>query len=53
MREYKLRMEANLRLWLRNNLYFNLTVINLYDTVTAPGIGQNDLQIKSSVGVRF
>jgi hypothetical protein len=53
LREYKLRMEANLRLWLRNNLYFNLTVINLYDTVTAPGVGQNDLQIKSSVGVRF
>jgi hypothetical protein len=51
--EYKLRVEANVRLWLRSNLYLNLTMIDLFDTVTAQGVEQNDLQVRSSVGVRF
>jgi putative salt-induced outer membrane protein len=51
--EYRLRFEANLRLWLRSNLFLSLSVINLFDTVTAPGVPQNDLQVRSSVGVRF
>jgi hypothetical protein len=32
---------------------FNLTVLNLYDTETASGIPRNDLQIRSSIGVKF
>lgn len=50
---YRLRVEANLRYWLRSNLSLNFTVINLYDTVTAPGVGQNDLQLRSSIGLKF
>jgi len=50
---YKLRMEANVRYWLRSNLSLNFTVINLYDTITAQGVGQNDLQLRSSIGLKF
>ena len=51
--EYKLRAEANLRYWLRSNLALTLTVIDFYDTVTAKGVGQNDIQFRSSLGVKF
>ena len=51
--EYKLRFEANLRYWLRSNLSINFTVINLYDTRVALGVEPNDLQIRSSIGVKF
>lgn len=51
--EYRLRVEANVRYWLRSNLSLNFTVINLYDTMTAPGVGQNDLQLRSSIGLKF
>jgi putative salt-induced outer membrane protein len=51
--EYRLRFEANVRYWLRSNLSLNFTVINLYDTMSAPGVGQNDLQLRSSIGLKF
>jgi hypothetical protein len=51
--EYKLRMEGNLRYWVRANLSLNLTVINTFDTLTARGVKNNDLQVRSSVGVKF
>ena len=51
--EYRFRVEANLRYWLRSNLSLNFTVINLYDTMSAPGVGQNDLQLRSSIGLKF
>lgn len=51
--EFKLRAEANLRYWVRANLSLNLTVINIFDTLTAPGVTHNDLQIRSSIGVKF
>jgi putative salt-induced outer membrane protein len=51
--EYRLRVEANVRYWLRSNLSLNFTVINLYDTMSAPGVGQNDLQLRSSIGLKF
>ena len=50
---YRLRVEANARYWLNSKLSLNFTVINLYDTVTAPGVGQNDLQLRSSIGLKF
>jgi len=31
----------------------NFTIIDTFDTVTAKGVGQNDLQIRSSIGVKF
>ncbi len=50
---YRLRVEGNLRYWLRTNLSLNFTIIDTYDTVTAKGVGQNDLQVRSSIGVKF
>lgn len=50
---YRLRAEANLRYWLKSNLSLNFTVINTYDAKTATGVGQNDLQVRSSIGVKF
>ena len=46
---YRLRVEANLRYWLRSNLSLNFTVINLYDTVTAPPSSRTASWIKKSV----
>lgn len=51
--EFKLRFEGNLRIWLFGNLSLNLTLINLYDTMPAQGVDPNDLQIRSTVGIRF
>ena len=51
--EYKLRFEGNLRFWLYGNMSLNLTLINLYDTMPAQGVDPNDLQIRSTLGIRF
>lgn len=51
--QYRLRMEANLRYWLRSNLSLNLTVIDIFDTRHARNVSRNDLQIRSSIGVKF
>ena len=53
LRDYRFRFESNLRYWLLQNLSFNLTVLDLYDTQPAPNVGRNDLQIRSSIGVKF
>lgn len=51
--QFRLRGEANLRYWLMENLTFNLTVLDSYDTAPARDVTPNDLQIRSSIGVRF
>lgn len=51
--KYRLRFEGNMRYSLRSNLYFNLTVLDLYDNDPAHGVSRNDLQLRSSVGVKF
>ena len=51
--EYRFRFETNLRFWLNGNLSFNLTVLDQYDTLPARTVTQNDLQIRSSIGVKF
>jgi hypothetical protein len=50
---YRFRAEANLKYTILNNLFFTLTVLDQYDTDPAEGIGQNDLQVRSTVGVKF
>lgn len=50
---YRLRFESNLRFAIVNNLSFILTVLDTYETQTAEGVPQNDLQIRSSIGVKF
>ena len=51
--EYRMRVEANLRYWLKANLSLDLTVINIFDTVAAKDVQHNDLQVHSSIGVKF
>lgn len=51
--QFKLRVEANLKFWMLTSLSLNLTVIDLYDTRVASSIDRNDLQIRSSIGVKF
>ncbi len=51
--QYKIRGEANLRFWVLENLSLNLSVIDLYDTRVPPNVNPNDLQIRSSIGVKF
>ena len=51
--EYKLRFEANLKYWLNGHLFVNFSMVNFYDTMPAPGVEPNDLQVRSTIGVRF
>lgn len=53
VRQFRLRGEANLRYWLRANLSLNLTVIDVFETRHALNVTRNDLQIRSSIGVKF
>lgn len=50
---YRLRFEGTLKYFLLQNLSLNLSVLNLFDTRPAPGVSRNDLQIRSSLGVKF
>ena len=51
--DYRMRFESNLRYAIVNNLSFIATVLDSYETQTARGVPQNDLQIRSSIGVKF
>ncbi|MCI0535588.1 MAG: DUF481 domain-containing protein [Verrucomicrobiales bacterium] len=51
--DYRIRAEANLSYLLRNNLTLSLSVIDLYDTTPATGVSNNDLQIRSLIGLKF
>jgi putative salt-induced outer membrane protein YdiY len=53
VQEHRFRFEANLRYALRNNLYLTFTVLDEYDSLPAEGVEKNDLQIRSSIGVKF
>lgn len=51
--EYRLRLETNLRYAMLQNIFLNLSVVDIYDSEPATGVTQNDLQVRSSVGVKF
>lgn len=51
--EYRMRFETNLRYLLMENLFFNLTLLDLYDTDPARNVSRNDFQVRSSLGVKF
>jgi len=53
MSQYRARFESNLKYLLQQNLSLNLTVIDLYDSRPANGVDKNDLQIRSSLGLKF
>ncbi|MBC8096566.1 MAG: DUF481 domain-containing protein [Akkermansiaceae bacterium] len=50
---YRMRFESTLKYDLWKNLSLNLTVLDMYDTQPAEDVSQNELQIRSSVGVKF
>jgi hypothetical protein len=51
--KYRSRFESNLRLALLSNLSFVVTVLDQYDTQPAKGVANNDLQLRSSISVKF
>jgi hypothetical protein len=51
--QYRMRFETNFRYALLQNVFFNLSLIDTYDSQPANGVTQNDLQLRSSVGVKF
>jgi len=51
--QYRFRFESNFRYHLMANLSLNLTVIDQYDTQPPDAVTRNDLQLRSSVGVKF
>jgi hypothetical protein len=52
-RQYRFRFESNLRYALVNNFTFVVTVLDQYDSGPAEGVPQNDLQVRSAIGVKF
>ena len=50
---YRFRFESNLKYSILNNLFLSLSVLNQYDTDPAEGVGENDLQVRSMVGMKF
>lgn len=50
---YRIRFEMNLRYAMLQNLFLNLSLIDTYDSQPAAGVTQNDLQLRSSIGVKF
>lgn len=51
--KFRLRLDSNLRFQLIDNLSLNLSVVDYYDTDPAPKVDQNELQIRTSIGVKF
>lgn len=51
--QYRFRFETNFKYHLMANLSLNLTVIDQYDTQPPDAVTRNDLQLRSSVGVKF
>jgi hypothetical protein len=50
---YRFRFEANARYLLAQNLSLIVTILDIYDTAPATNVDKNDLQIRSSLGVKF
>jgi putative salt-induced outer membrane protein YdiY len=51
--EYRIRFETNFRYAILQNVFLNVSILDIYDSQPALGIKKNDLQIRSSVGVKF
>ncbi len=51
--KYRFRFESNLRYTLVNNLAFVVTIVDQYDIQPAAGVAKNDLQLRSSISVKF
>ncbi len=51
--EFRFRFEATLRFWLTTHLTLNFSVFDIFDTDPAPEVRDNDLQVRSAIGVKF
>ncbi len=51
--QFRFRLDSNLEYRLWNSLSFNLSFLDLYDTNPAPGVDQNEVQLRSSLGFTF
>ena len=51
--QFRVRLDSNLSYRLWNTLSLNLTLLDVYDTNPAPGVDQNELQLRSSLGFTF
>lgn len=51
--QFRFRLDATFSYKLIENLSLNLSVIDLYDTDPAPTVDQNELMIRSSIGITF
>ena len=51
--QYRMVFGSNLRYWFLENISLNLTLLDIYNTTVAPNVERNDLQIRSSIGVKF
>lgn len=51
--EYRVRLENNWRYPLTDRLSLDLVIIDLYDTLAPPDVENNDLQIRSTLGIKF
>ena len=50
---YRMRFETNLRYAMLQNVFLNLSLIDIYDSRPANRVRKNDLQVRSSIGVKF
>lgn len=53
LRQFRSRFETTLSYGIWQNVSLNLSLLDLYDTKPARGVPNNDLQIRSSLGVTF
>jgi putative salt-induced outer membrane protein YdiY len=51
--EYRFRFESTLRYPLFKSLSINLNIIDVYDTQAPAGVQNNDLQLRSALGIKF
>ena len=51
--KYRVRLETNLSYLFKENLTLSLNVVDLYDTTVPTSISNNDLQIRSLLGIKF
>jgi putative salt-induced outer membrane protein YdiY len=51
--QYRFRFESTLSHAILSNLSLNLTLLDLYDTRPAQGVPNNEVQIHSSLGLKF
>lgn len=51
--DYRFRFETTLSYALFNNVSWNVTLIDIYDSEPAAGVSNNDLQVRSGIGVSF